>query len=68
MTRTLKKAEIDMVVLRLVMGGFFPNEHFVITDTGQVLASPEARSFLRKNLAWIETHQDIGDRPNVDHA
>ena len=63
MTRTLKKSEISMAVLRLVMGGFFPGQHFVINASGQILASPEARAFLRKNLAWIEAHQNISDRP-----
>lgn len=62
MTRTLTKTEVSIVVLRLVIGGFFPQQHFLITDDGQVLASPESRQFLRKNLAWIEAHQHIGDR------
>lgn len=63
MTRVLTKTEVSMVVLRLVMGGFFPHQHFLVNDDGQILASPEARAFLRKNLAWISAHQNISDRP-----
>ena len=62
MTRTLKRSEVSMAALRLVIGGFFPGHDFVIDESGQLLASPQARAFLRKNLAWIEAHQHIGDR------
>ncbi|MEL6225140.1 MAG: hypothetical protein AAFQ57_13665 [Cyanobacteria bacterium J06626_14] len=68
MTRTLNQIEVGMVILRLVVGGFFPNQDFVVTGSGQVLASPEARAFLRRNLAWIEAHQHIGDRTSSDRA
>ncbi|MEB3214022.1 MAG: hypothetical protein VKL39_21925 [Leptolyngbyaceae bacterium] len=66
MTRTLNKTEVGMVILRLVTGGFFPNQHFVVTRSGQIMASPEARAFLRRNLAWIEAHQHVSDRPSSE--
>ncbi|MEB3357098.1 MAG: hypothetical protein VKK04_10245 [Synechococcales bacterium] len=42
-----------MVVLRLVIAGYYPNQHFIITDQGQVLACLEAREFLKQTRAWI---------------
>lgn len=62
MVRTLTKSEVSMVVLRLVIGGFYPRQHFVINRDGQVLASPAAREFLRRHPAWIASHHDVSDR------
>jgi hypothetical protein len=53
MKRALTKSEVSELVLRLVLAGFYPGQHFVLTDSGQVLASPEVRNFLKQTPSWI---------------
>ncbi|MGF1512298.1 MAG: hypothetical protein ACFB5Z_01185 [Elainellaceae cyanobacterium] len=52
MKRVLTPAEVSLVVLKLVIAGFYPEQHFVLTERGQVLACPQARAFLQKASAW----------------
>ncbi|MGF1498805.1 MAG: hypothetical protein ACFB8W_18565 [Elainellaceae cyanobacterium] len=53
MKRKLTSEEVGIVVLRLVIAGYYPNQHFIITDQGQVLACLEAREFLKQSRAWV---------------
>ncbi len=53
MKRALTKSEVGELVLRLVLAGFYPGQHFVLADSGQVLASPEVRKFLKQTSAWV---------------
>ncbi len=52
MKRVLTPAEVGVVVIKLVIAGFYPEQHFVLTEQGQVLACPKAREFLQKTAAW----------------
>ncbi|MGB3616184.1 MAG: hypothetical protein WBA10_20490 [Elainellaceae cyanobacterium] len=54
MKRVLTSAEISIAVVKLVIAGFYPEQHFVLTGSGQILACPAARAFLQNTSAWIE--------------
>ncbi|MGJ3251749.1 MAG: hypothetical protein ACFE0J_11540 [Elainellaceae cyanobacterium] len=57
MKRALTKSEIGELVLRLVLAGYYPGQHFILTEDGQVLASPEARSFLKHTPVWASSER-----------
>lgn len=52
MKRVLTPSEVSIVVLKLAIAGYYPEQHFVLTQQGQVLACPEARAFLQRTSAW----------------
>ena len=54
MKRLLTPSEVEMVVLKLVTAGYYPGQHFRLTEDGQLLACPEAREYLKHAPAWIE--------------
>ena len=54
MKRLLTAAEVEMAILKLVTAGYYPEQHFRVTDDGQLLACPEARNYLKQASAWIE--------------
>ena len=54
MKRLLTTAEVEMAILKLVTAGYYPNQHFRITEDGQLLACPEAREYLKQAPAWID--------------
>lgn len=54
MKRLLTPTEVSIAILKLVIGGFYPNQHFIVTEAGQILACPKARAFLQKTSSWTE--------------
>ena len=54
MKRLLTTAEVEIAILKLVTAGYYPEQHFRVTDDGQLLACPEARNYLKHASAWIE--------------
>lgn len=52
MKRILTPSEVGVVVIKLAIAGYYPEQHFVLTQQGQVLACPEARAFLQRTHSW----------------
>ncbi|MGK7889055.1 MAG: hypothetical protein AB4042_06945 [Leptolyngbyaceae cyanobacterium] len=54
MKRLLTTPEVTMTILKLIVAGYYPDQHFRITEAGDLLACPEAQHYLQHATAWVQ--------------
>ncbi|MEB3231055.1 MAG: hypothetical protein VKJ64_08600 [Leptolyngbyaceae bacterium] len=54
MKRLLTTPEVTMAILKLVIAGYYPSQHFRVTEAGDLLACPDAQRYLQHATAWIQ--------------